>query len=99
MAPLDEVVPHEPEGAGPGAEQVEDEVLGERDAAEVHGDGRGPLGLHLGDVVHALRHVGDEGLGAKRVDLGDGTNEGGFTDAESARHDDFVEALERLEGA
>ena len=43
--PADQVVPHEPEPVLPGrAEQVEDQVVVERDAAEVHRDGRCLLG-------------------------------------------------------
>ncbi|ESQ05485.1 Spidroin-1 [Streptomyces sp. PVA_94-07] len=86
----DEVVPHEPEAVlSGGAEEVEDEVLVEGDAAEVHGDGGGGLVAGVGEVVDAGGCAGHDGLGAQRVDLRYGSDERGLAHAEAARHHDF----------
>ena len=91
MAPMAaQVVPHEPETALTGrAEEVEHEVLGQGQAAEVHRHGRGGLGGHGGEIVDALGLVRDERLGAQRVDLRHGADERRLADAEAACDDDL----------
>ena len=85
-----EVVPHEAEALLAGrAEQVHDERLVDGDAAEVHGDGGGGLLADVGDVVDAGGHRGHGGLGAQRLDLGDGADEGRLADAEAAGDDEL----------
>ena len=49
-------------------------------------------------VVLALGLLGDEGLGAQGVDLGDGTNEGGLADAEAAGHDNLRRGATAVRG-
>ena len=63
--------------------------LGQGQAAEVHGHRRVGLGRHGGEVVHALGLVGDECLGAQRVDLRDRADERRLADAEAAGNDDL----------
>ena len=86
----DQVVPHEPEALlARRTEQVEDEVLGQGDPAEVHGDRGRRLGRGLGEVVDADGLVGHQSLGAQRHDLRDRPHQGGLAHAEAARHDDL----------
>ena len=85
-----QVVPHEPEAAlARGAEEVEDEVLGEGQASEVHGHGGGRLGGHRGEIVDTLRLVGDEGLGTQRLDLGDRADQRRLAHAETTGDHDL----------
>lgn len=85
-----QLVPQEPEAvlAG-GAEQVQHEVLAQRDAAEVHGDRGGVLALHAAGVVDRTARLRQQFLGAQRLDLADGADQGGLADTEAARHEDL----------
>src|SRR5690606_27363820 len=61
----DQVVPHEPEPVLAGrAEQVQDQVVGEADTAEVHRHRGGRLHRNTGQVVDSGTGVGDQRLGA-----------------------------------
>ena len=95
-----EVVPHEPEAvlAG-GAEQVQDQILGEADPAEVHRDGRGHLVRDRAQVVDAVAGGGHDRLGGQRVDLGDRADERGLADAEAAGHHDLRRGDPHLRGS
>jgi len=85
-----QVVPHEPEAVLAGrTEEVQDQVLVERDASEVHGDRRGRLVPRVGEVVDARGRGCHHGLGAQRIDLRDSADERGFAHAEAARHHDL----------
>jgi hypothetical protein len=85
-----ELVPQEPEAVLAGcAEEVQDEVLAQRDAAEVHGDRGGVLALHPAGVVDGTARLRQQFLGAQRLDLAHGADQGGLAHAEAARHQDL----------
>ena len=84
--PPHEVVPHEPEPVlARGAEQVEDQLVVDGAAGEVHGHGGGGLGLDARHVVEPHRQVRHGRLGGERGDLGHGADERRLADAEPAR--------------
>jgi hypothetical protein len=60
------------------AEQVEPQVTRQRDAAEVHGNGR-----RRARVVDADAVLGHRRLGRERLDVGDGADEGRLADREA----------------
>lgn len=83
---LGEFVPHEPEAfLARCAEQIEHVLLGEGDAAEVHGDGGGRLGLDALQIVRPHTDLGQQFLGAQRGDLADRAHERRLADTESMR--------------
>lgn len=87
---LGQLVPHEPEPLLPGrAEQVQHQVLAQRDTAEVHGHRGGVLALHAADVVDRPSGLGQQLLGAQRPDLTDRADEGRLAHAEAAGHQDL----------
>ncbi len=85
-----DVVPHEPEAVlARRAEQVQDQVLGKGDPAEVHGDRRGRLVRQHRQVVDRYGRLGHQRLGAQRLDLADRSDQGRLADAEAAGDDDL----------
>ncbi len=68
-------LPHEPEAfLARHAKQVERQVGPEGDPAEVHGDRRGGLAAHSGQVIHPDAPVAQRLLRAQRPDLRDGAD-------------------------
>src|SRR6266511_1262779 len=85
-----QLVPDEPEAVLPRrAEQVQDEIVADGDAAVVHGHRGGAFELNAGDVVDSHTLVGEDLLGAQRPDLADRAHQRGLADAEPSRHQDF----------
>src|ERR1700761_4777918 len=89
-----ELVPHEPEPLLPGrAEQVEHQVLAERDAAKVHRHRRGGLALHARRVVDVLADLRQRFLGPQWPDLAHRTDQRGLAYAEPAGEQDLDRAV------
>ncbi len=88
--PLHELVPEEPEPVLTGrAEEVQHHVGADRDAPEVHRDGRPVLVGHRTGVVDPEALDGHLRLGSQRLDLGDRTDERRLADGEPAGDDDL----------
>src|SRR6516225_10023161 len=85
-----ELVPHEPEPFLPGGpEQVDHQVLPDRDAAEVQGDrGRG-LALDPVEDVHVRTWLTQRFLGAQRADLAHRADQRRLAGAEAARYQEL----------
>jgi hypothetical protein len=83
-------VPHEPEAALPRrAEQVENQVIGDRDPAEVHRHRGGGLAFHALELIGYRARFGQVLLGAQRAHLTHRADQGSLPDAEAARDEDL----------
>src|SRR5690606_38144092 len=87
---LGQFVPHEPEPLLTGrAEEVQHEVLAQREAADVHGRGGGVLRLHPADVVDPTSRLGEPFPGAERPDLAHDADDRGPAHSDAAGHSDL----------
>src|SRR5579859_5100269 len=85
-----EVVPHEPEAVLAGrAEQVQLQLLVDRDAAEVQRDGGRRLRRYLSGAVDLGGDRGDRRLGGQWRNLGDDRHGRGLADPEASGDDDL----------
>jgi hypothetical protein len=85
-----QLIPHEPESfLARRTEQVERQVVANRDPAEVQGDRGGGLALHALEAVNLRTRRAERLLGTQRPDFGHRADEGCLAGSEPPRNEDL----------